>query len=384
MDLIERFQIALRREGEPDRVPSFCQGIMQGFVIQWDEKYGDDIEFEDIAQTDLKDFTIYRHLGFDSSWCGIPAGTRIYTEESNVLFKKMNAELDEDKKRRGYAITRSGAMVHHGLLNGFPYTFTHEGVLKTKELWDAWYGGSYLTDPPSNAVEMVNRTLKQGLSKGVLPIFSSGLISEPLIQTISVLAAAKWSRKDPAFLRKVFDTFFEATQQRLDIFCQSDAPIIIIPDDCAYKNRPMYSPKFYEEFIIPYWRKITKQVHKHDKLVIFHSDGFVEPYYPLLIDAGVDAHQSLEPTAGMDLKHLKETYGDKLTLIGNIDVSRLIPYGTKEEVIEATKKCLKDGAPGGGYIFSTCSDLTNSCKLENAEIMMQTYKKYRDYPIQID
>lgn len=383
LDVQERFLIALRREGESDHVGSFCQGIMPIFMRNWDEKYGDDLEFEDLVLTDMKDFTIYKHLGFEASWCGTPSGARVYSEDSDKLYRKMNEELPKEKKRRGYRINRGGAMVHDGTLNGLPYTYTHEGVLNEKSLFKTWYGDSYIKDPPEDAIDRINRTLKKAAEKEMLPIFTLGLLSEPLISTISILAASKWSRKDPEFLRYAFDKLIEPSLQKVDLLCRSDAPIIMVPDDCAYKNRPIYSPKFYKRFIIPYWKKITSKAHKHDKPVIFHSDGYVEPYYPLIIKAGVDAQQSLEPIAGMDLKHLKETYGEELTLIGNIDVSRLIPYGRKEDVIRETKKCLRDGAPGGGYIFSTCSDLTNSCKLENAQVMMKTYKKYRDYPLSI-
>lgn len=383
MDIVERFNIALRREGESDRVGSFLQSIMPIFAQKWDERLGEEIDDTNYVQTDLKDFTIYKHLGFDSSWCGTPGGNRVFSEASDKLYEKMNKELSFEEKRAGYQISRGGAKIHNGWLNGLPYTYTHEGVLKTPKLFEEWYGGSYITDPPADAVQKVNNTLKQGLEKGILPIFTSHLISEPLISTISIGAAALWARKDPSYLRKAFDIIMETALQRIQILCESEAPIILIADDCAYKNRPIYSPEFYKEFFIPHWKKVTQMIHNKGKLVIFHSDGYVEPYYPLLIDAKVDAHQSLEPIAGMDLKHLKETYGSKISLIGNIDVSRLIPYGTKEEVIDAVKQCLRDGARGGGFIFSTCSDLTNSCKLENAITMMETYKKYRNYPINI-
>ncbi|MBD3353397.1 MAG: hypothetical protein GF364_18085 [Candidatus Lokiarchaeota archaeon] len=383
MEQDERFLIMLRREGEPDRVPSFIQGIMPLFMQEWDEKYGDSITDEDFCPTDVKDFTMVKHLGFDSSWCGTPSGHRVFSEASDKLWKKMNDELPKEEKEKGYKINRNGARVHVGTLNGLPYTYTHEGILKTPELFMEWYKDSYITDPPEHAIERINRTIKKGLEKDILPMFTSHMISEPAIATISILGVSKWSRKHPNELKKAFDIIMESSMQKIDLLCQSDAPIIMVPDDCAYKGRPIYNPKIYEDFFIPHWRKIAKKAHKHDKPVIFHSDGYVEPYYPLLIEAGIDAHQSLEPIAGMDLKHLKETYGDRFTLIGNIDVSRLIPYGSKQQVVDAVKDCLRYGAPGGGYILSPCSDFTNSCKLENAITMMETYKKYRNYPISI-
>jgi uroporphyrinogen decarboxylase len=155
------------------------------------------------------------------------------------------------------------------------------------------------------------------------------------------------------------------------------------PDDCAYKGRPILSPDLYKEFIIPQLKKYVDMAHRAGKLTIFHSDGMVEPYYTAFIEIGLDCHQSLEPVAGNNLAIIKEKWGDKLSFIGNMDSEVLLPFGSTEEVIAVTKATLKAGMPNGGYMFSPCTDLTDSCKLENVEVMMATYKKYCQYPINI-
>ncbi|MHA1698694.1 MAG: uroporphyrinogen decarboxylase family protein, partial [Promethearchaeota archaeon] len=203
------------------------------------------------------------------------------------------------------------------------------------------------------------------------------------IGSIGIDSIGRFAYTDPDLLEKICNTIMISAYKRMEFISKADVPVIIIPDDCAYKGRPILSPRLYKKFIMPHFARMIKIAHGKGKLVMFHSDGYVEPYYEMLIDAGLDAHESLEPTAGNDLKLLKEKYGNRLSLVGNIDCSILLPYGTHQEVIEATKKCLKDGAPGGGYMFSPCTDLTDSCRLDNVEVMMETYKKYRNYPINI-
>ena len=88
--------------------------------------------------------------------------------------------------------------------------------------------------------------------------------------------------------------------------------------------------------------------------------------------------------AGMDLGHLKETYGDKICLIGNIDVSQLLPYGTSNEVNKNVKECIRVAAQGGGYILSACTDITNACNVENVLTMISATKKYGQYPINLN
>jgi len=145
----------------------------------------------------------------------------------------------------------------------------------------------------------------------------------------------------------------------------------------------MINPKYHRELIIPAYKQAVQILKKAGKYVCFHSDGFTEPYFEGLIEAGFSGVESLEPMAGMNLKHLKEVYGDKLCLIGNIDASQLLPYGTKDEVVNAVKKCIRDAGEGGGYMLSACTDITNSCKLENVLTMISTTKKYGEYPLKL-
>ncbi len=164
---------------------------------------------------------------------------------------------------------------------------------------------------------------------------------------------------------------------------ETELDIFFVCDDSALKGTTMINPKYHREFIIPSYKKAIKILKKAGKYVILHSDGYTEPYFDGLIEAGFDGVESLEPLAGMNLKHLKELYGDDLCLIGNIDVSQLLPYGTKEEVISNVKECIKDAAEGGGYILSPCTDITNSCKLENILTMISAAKKWGQYPLNL-
>ena len=80
---------------------------------------------------------------------------------------------------------------------------------------------------------------------------------------------------------------------------------------------------------------------------IFHSDGKVWDVIPDLIAVGVNALHPIEPKA-MDINLVKARYGDKLALIGNIDMD-LLARGTPEQVREQVRQRIKDLAPGGGY-----------------------------------
>ena len=190
-------------------------------------------------------------------------------------------------------------------------------------------------------------------------------------------------RKKRQKLKRYIDLRTKIGVAGAKLLAETDFDIFFLCDDTALKNTTMINPKDHRELVIPAYKKIVHEIRKAGKYAVFHSDGFTEPYFDGLIEAGFNGVESLEPMAGMDLKHLKETYGDKLCLIGNIDVSQLLPFGGEQDVVNAVKKCIQDAATGGGYILSPCTDLTNSCKVENVLAMISATKKFGEYPLKL-
>ena len=88
--------------------------------------------------------------------------------------------------------------------------------------------------------------------------------------------------------------------------------------------------------------------------------------------------ESLEPKAGMDLRGLKERWGDKVALLGNLNVG-MLEFSTPQEVAAASKKCLDDAMAGGGYVFCPCTDIPNQATVANVEAMMQVVRKFGQY-----
>ena len=115
--------------------------------------------------------------------------------------------------------------------------------------------------------------------------------------------------------------------------------------------------------------------------VIFHSDGNVMEILDDMIESGIDGLNPIEPIAGMDIAYLKKKYYKKLILVGNLDCSQILPLGTKEEVIEATKKCIRDASKGGGHFIGSSSEITPSTPLENILAFYRTIHEYGRYPI---
>jgi len=183
--------------------------------------------------------------------------------------------------------------------------------------------------------------------------------------------------RDPKMLEYIYDrlgTFIgKAVKTLLDLGVDG----IWVWDDMAYKNGPFFSPKHYQKFVKPAHEKIIQPFKAKNLPAILHCDGNFEPLIPLIIDAGFTAIQPLEAKVGMDVRKLKEKYGDRLAFIGNIDARKL--SGTKEDISNEVESKVPVAMKGGGYIAGSDHSVPPSVSLENYLYFLKLVKKVGSY-----
>lgn len=375
MNARERVSKTINHE-EPNQVPLFNQVIMPGFKKQLLNYWGNDYKKDRSLILHFRDFNLEKRLGFDSSW---GAGGEPLMLPKAVLkgsplpkLKEPNRFVDIDGKIQESSYSKDSNIAWY-LTN---YITTEE---MADEFYENYYGSDW--DEVPGYVEKTNRKLKKFPMDEFVPCAHLFPILEPLWEGIGLGLLGKLMRKNKSKIKKYIEMRTKVAVKWAKLLAETDFDIFFLCDDTAFKNKTMINPKDHRELVIPAYKKAVHEIRKAGKYAIFHSDGFTEPYFEGLIEAGFNGVESLEPFAGMDLKHLKEEYGDRLCLIGNIDVSGLLPFGTTNDVVEAVKKCIKDAGEGGGYMLSPCTDITNSCKLDNVITMIGATKKYGQYPL---
>jgi MtaA/CmuA family methyltransferase len=126
----------------------------------------------------------------------------------------------------------------------------------------------------------------------------------------------------------------------------------------AFAGGSFISRKMYSEFVAPYERRVTKAVKAEGIPVYTHTCGKIGDRLDLMAETGTQGVDTLDPPplGNVELAEAKRLVGDRLFIKGNMDPVALLAYQTKEQVIAEAARCLRDGAPGGGYILSTaCS-----------------------------
>jgi uroporphyrinogen decarboxylase len=161
---------------------------------------------------------------------------------------------------------------------------------------------------------------------------------------------------------------------------QAGLDVVVLGDDYADKNGPMMSPRHFREFIFPGLKRAVDNAHQAGAYVVKHTDGNIMPIFEMIIEAGVDGINPLEPPAGMDIAKIKHEYGDRVAILGNIDCGYLLCEAPVEVVRRVTRETLEVAAPGGGFCLSSSNSIHSSVKPENYYAMVETLRQYGVYP----
>jgi len=157
--------------------------------------------------------------------------------------------------------------------------------------------------------------------------------------------------------------------------------IIYTGDDYAGDSGPLMSPAHFQSLFAPGLRRVMRGFKEMGLRVIKHTDGMIWPLLETIVESGIDCLDPIDPVAGMDLAEVKAAYGRRIALKGNVDCSHLMTLGTPEQVSAETRKTLRVGAPGGGFILSSSNSIHSSVKPENYQAMLVTLREYGRYPV---
>jgi uroporphyrinogen decarboxylase len=154
--------------------------------------------------------------------------------------------------------------------------------------------------------------------------------------------------------------------------------IFITTDDMAFKTAPFFSPKVFHDLVMPRYRRLREKVTLP---WLIHSDGNLMPFMEDLVSLGISGLHPNEKGA-MDIRQMKKDYGDRLCLLGNVDLN-ILGLGTPADVDEEVRGLIRDVAPGGGYMVTSGNSLAGYLKPECVIALAEAVQKYGRYPINV-
>ena len=190
--------------------------------------------------------------------------------------------------------------------------------------------------------------------------------------------------EDPALVQGLVKLSVDANLEMAKEIAARGVDFIFTGDDYSSAQGPFMSPAAFRKYLWPELKRVIGGFKELGLPVIKHTDGNILPVIDMILDSGIDCLDPIDPVAGMDIAWVKERYGGRVAIKGNVDCARTLTFGSVKEVIEETKDVIRKAAPGGGFILSSSNTIHSSVPPGNYLAMLHALRMYGGYPISLE
>lgn len=176
----------------------------------------------------------------------------------------------------------------------------------------------------------------------------------------------------------LFEKALEMAKIRAKSFVEAGVDVLFFGDDIGMQHTIMMSEELYCRWIKPRLKELISFVKdiNPEVIIFYHSCGFIEPFIPHLIEAGVDVLNPIQSEC-MDFEEIYKKYGDKISFHGTIGTQTVMPMGTPEEVKKAVWANLDIAGDKGGLMVAPTHLLEPEVPLENIFAYVEACRTYK-------
>lgn len=292
-------------------------------------------------------------MGFDALWYNY------------YRFRIRNHAELEDEFGRLFDIVDDGY--------GNPYFMYRRGRIGSYREWLSWPRPS-IARYVSHGVRIYRALRRIWKSRIALVPFVGPGLWENSWQPMGLPAFASLMRRNPDAAGEMIRYYTALSVASVDAYCNAGARVVGLGDDLAYKAGPMVSPSELDRLYGDGYRQITAAAHRYGSRIFLHCCGNTNELVEMFVEWGFDGAHAFEPTAMNDLAEAREKVGDRLCLIGNIDVTRILVDADREEVEDAVEEAIRKSR-GGGFILAP-THTHASINVQNVRWMLETAKRH--------
>jgi hypothetical protein len=182
--------------------------------------------------------------------------------------------------------------------------------------------------------------------------------------------------------KKIVEAAMEAIDDAYDPLyeeiCSSKAVNIVNFGENIHEQ--LITPRYLENYLIPFWEKCTAQLQKAGIYSHVHIDGYFRNLLAYLQFLPFDGIEALtpEPQGDMKIEEIKENIGDKILVDGIPAVLFLDTY-TREQLVSTTEKIITLFYPN--LILGISDELPQGAGLEAIERVRLVSEFCRNYPL---
>lgn len=155
-----------------------------------------------------------------------------------------------------------------------------------------------------------------------------------------------------------------------------------IADDFASTFAPLLSPRSYRRIFLPNLARMVDVFHELGFRISYESEGNVEPMLDLLDESGVDGLAHMEPRAGMTLGKIRERFGGRFFVMGNVCNTRVLPSNDRRTVAAEVLRVLS-AADDGHYLGLSAHSVSADVSSDTYDWFFGLMDRYGRYPLDL-
>lgn len=149
----------------------------------------------------------------------------------------------------------------------------------------------------------------------------------------------------------------------------------------------MQSPRIARELSLPTIKKLTAMAKQAGIPTMIHSCGkerILVKWCAEETDLNCINPLEMPPMGDCDLAEIKQSFGDRLALMGNLHTTQTMLFGSPQDVRRASLEAILAAGENGGFILSTGDQCGRDTPDANIRAMVETVKEYGHYPLDLD
>lgn len=149
----------------------------------------------------------------------------------------------------------------------------------------------------------------------------------------------------------------------------------------------LQSPRLARILSLPTIQKLTAMARDAGVPTMLHSCGKERALIRWCAEeTALNCINPLEisPMGDCDLAEVKQSFGNRIALMGNLHTTQTMLLGSVRDVRHASLKAILEGGIGGGFILSTGDQCGRDTPDANIRAMLETAEEFGNYPLDID
>lgn len=182
----------------------------------------------------------------------------------------------------------------------------------------------------------------------------------------------------PDEIKKMYEYGLQYNKKLIEHCAKNKVLICAQGTDFGMNTSTIMPPRVIRDIYIPLIKEVNAEIEQNGMIPFFHCCGNIWGIMDDLIAAGCKGYQSIQESAGMDTRRVKEKYGRDLTLWTGVQCETLVE-GTIEDTEREVRENLDFLMPGGGFIFGSTNSVQYGAKTDNYLKALDIVREYGVY-----